>query len=317
MSRPILVTGATGFAGSHLVDLLAQEPGSVVGTYRQRSPEQASDPVRDARVSWRQLDLLDREAVRRAVAEIHPASVYHLAGWAPVGRSWRHATQAYETNVMGTHHLLEALREQHVRARVLVSGSAYVYESSPRRLTEDSPVHPESPYAVSKLAQEMRARQAADDDEQPVIVTRSFNHLGPRQAPAFAGPSFARQLARIEQGLEPPVIKVGNLETRRDFTDVRDVVRAYRQLMDVGGDGIYNVCSGHGRTIRELLDGLLAHASVTVRVEVDRDRLRPTDVSSLIGDPGRLQSATGWRPHVAFDTTLHDILEDWRHRVSA
>lgn len=317
MSGSILVTGATGFAGSHLMDLLAQEPCSITGTCRERDESLPAIPSSRAEIAWRSLDLLDRAAVHRMVADLRPAAVYHLAGWAPVGRSWQNATRTYETNLMGTHHLLEALREQVPDARVLVSGSAYVYAPSSKRLTEQDPVHPNGPYAVSKLAQEMRAIQAASEDGQQVIVTRSFNHLGPRQTAAFAGPSFARQIARIEKGVDEPVIRVGYLEARRDFTDARDVVRAYRKLMDEGVPGtIYNVCSGHGRTVRELLDGLLAHARVSVAIELDRDRLRPSDIETLIGDPGRLKAATGWAPRLAFDRTLSDVLEDWRGRVS-
>ena len=316
MPRPILVTGATGFAGSHLIDLLAREPAPVVGMCRPRGTGSSSSETSRPNVTWRHLDILDCQAVREAIAELQPACVYHLAGWAPVGTSWRHSTPAYEMNLMGTHHVLEALREEKVEARVLVTGSAYVYGHSRDRLDEASAVHPNGPYAVSKLAQEMRALQAATDDGQAVIVTRSFNHLGPRQTPEFAGPSFARQIARIEKGLDEPVIRVGNLEATRDFTDVRDVVRAYRFLMDRGTPGtVYNVCSGRGRSMHELLDGLRAHARVSVGVETDPERLRPSDIPVLLGDPGRLASTTGWAPDIPFERTLTDLLDDWRGRA--
>lgn len=263
------------------------------------------------------MDVLDRRAVHTAIADIRPAVVYHLAGAAAVGSSWRHVTRTYAINLLGTHHLLDALRSAGCETRVLIPGSAHVYRPSTSPIAEDGDIHPDSPYALSKLAQEVRAFQAGEHDGIDVVVTRSFNHLGPGQAPSFVGSSFARQIAVIEAGQAESELHVGNLDTVRDFTDVRDTVRAYARLMARGRRGtLYNVCSGRGRPVRELLDGLVALSTVGLRVTVDRDRLRPNDMSTLIGSPDRLRADTGWTPMIPFSQTLQDLLAYWRTTIA-
>jgi GDP-4-dehydro-6-deoxy-D-mannose reductase len=199
---------------------------------------------------------------------------------------------------------------------VLVASSASVYAASDTPLKEDDRLAPASPYALSKLAQEQLALRAAADDGLDLVVVRPFNHTGPRQPPAFVAPSMARQIALIERGAKEPVIRVGNLESRRDFTDVRDVVRAYVALLEHGKAGeIYNVGSGVGRSMQSLLDSLRSRARVEVRVETDAERLRPTETAALVADTSRLRQETGWQPGISFDEMLDQLLAFWRTEV--
>jgi GDP-4-dehydro-6-deoxy-D-mannose reductase len=200
---------------------------------------------------------------------------------------------------------------------VLIPGSAAIYHPGDGPLDEDAPLGPASPYALSKLAQEQLGLRAGVEDGVEVILTRSFNHTGPRQAPTFAAPGLARQLALIEAGRAEPVVRVGNLEARRDLTDVRDIVRAYVGLMQHGRPGVpYNVCSGRAYAIGDLLEALRARVRVPVRVEVAFDRLRPNDPPLLLGTAARLRTATGWTPEISFDRMLDDLLDYWRDVVT-
>ncbi|HZI80591.1 MAG TPA: GDP-mannose 4,6-dehydratase [Vicinamibacterales bacterium] len=307
---PVLITGAAGFAGSHLADLLAATPRLVC--WSREAPAPGLVPS----AHWQQIDLLDRDHVRAAVRTLRPAQIYHLAGVPHVGGSWEATSPTLAGNVLATHYLFDALRRAGVRARVLVTASATVYAPSDRPIAEDGAIAPGSPYALSKLAQEMRSLRATVEDGLDVVVVRAFNHTGPRQTPAFAAPSFARQIAAIERGEQGPVIKAGNLTPRRDLSDVRDVVRAYVALMQRGAGGaIYNVASGVGRPIGDILHALVARARVKVTVETDPALLRPNDTAALVGDCSRLQRDTGWTPRIPFEQMLDDLLEYWRLRA--
>ena len=311
MSDVVLVTGASGFAGGHLLQLL-NAPQQVVGWTRS-APAPELEPL----ARWEHLDLLDRDSVRRAIDRLRPTHVYHCAGVAHVADLWRDTTRGLEGNVLGTEHLLDALRRAGQPCRVLVTGSAMVYAPSDTPIDEDHALAPASPYALSKLAQEELARRAVREDGLEVIVARAFNHTGARQTPAFAAPSMARQIAMIEAGRVEPVIRVGNLEAHRDLSDVRDVVRAYAALMAAGvSNSVYNVASGTARSIRSLLDSLVARAKVPVRVESDPARMRPSDVRFLAGNFSRLERATGWRPQISFDRMLDDLLNYWREQAT-
>ena len=225
--------------------------------------------------------------------------------------------ETLEANVLATHHLLDGLGRAGVRARVLISGSATVYAPSTIPLAETAPLAPDNPYGLSKLAQEMLSVRTATEDGVDVVVTRSFNHTGPGQPPTFVAPSFARQLARIERGLQEPVLKVGNLDALRDLTDVRDVVRAYTALMASGATGeVYNVASGMGRSIRAIVDTLVAAATVPVRVEIDPARVRTIDAPALIGDASKLRALTGWTPRIPFERMVSDLLTYWRDNTT-
>lgn len=314
MSTPtVLVTGAAGFAGSHLLDLLATGPARVVAWRRPGIGADVQALYPD--VQWREIELLEAQEVRDRIRTIAPDFIYHLAGAPHVGDSWKTATDTLAINVLATHHLLEGIRAAGLRTRVVVPSSAYVYKPSDRLLSEDDPIQSTSPYALSKIATEQAAARAAKHDGIPVVVSRSFNHIGPRQAPTFFASAMAQQVARIERGRLDPVLKVGNLETFRDFTDVRDTVRAYKALVERGQPGgVYNVCSGQPMEMRALLDGIIALARVPVTVEVDPARFRPHDTPVIVGNPGRLKRELGWEPRVPLTRTLEDLLDYWRNQ---
>jgi GDP-4-dehydro-6-deoxy-D-mannose reductase len=308
---PPLVTGATGFAGSHLVDHLLEEEPSVAAWAHERSRE--PHLATDSRVLWNVVDLLDRQAVARALADLKPSVIYHCAGIAHVGESWSKPLRALSVNVLGTHHVLEGVREGALGCPVLVTGSALVYRPSTSVLKEDGAIGPSDPYGVSKLAQEMLALGPGPG---PVFIVRPFNHAGPRQSAAYVTSSFARQIAEIEAGLREPVLRVGNLETERDVTDVRDTVRAYRLVVLRGAPARpYNVCSGRAYRVRDLLDSLTRLSRIPIRVETDPERLRPSDNPIIAGDRSRISAETGWQPRIPIERTLDDLLHYWRART--
>jgi GDP-4-dehydro-6-deoxy-D-mannose reductase len=242
--------------------------------------------------------------------------VYHCAGAAHVGHSWQHADATLRVNVLGTHHLLDAIRLARLQPKLLIPSSAMVYAIADAPISEQAPLRPRSPYALSKLAQEMVSRHGLEPGMPPASIARSFNHLGPRQDATFAGSSFARQIASIEAGLTAPVLKVGNLEAERDFTDVRDTVLAYRAMVEQGQPGsTYNVCSGRAIAVGELLDRMLARSTVAIRIERDPARQRPHDQPRLVGDHARIRRELGWEPRIPLDQTLEDLLTYWRTRV--
>jgi GDP-4-dehydro-6-deoxy-D-mannose reductase len=314
VSTRILVTGAAGFGGSHLLDALDTDPDIDVVAWRR--PGEAVPPGRSEE-GWRALDLRNRDEVCEAIALARPAVIYHLAGAAHVGAAWARTADTLAINALGTHYVLDACRRHGLAPRVFIPSSAYVYEPSERAIREDAPVRPNSPYGLSKLAQEMAGLAAFEDAGIPVVIARAFTHVGPRQDPSFATSSFARQIATIEAGGAEPVLYVGNLSARRDLTDVRDTIRAYRLIVERGSPGaIYNVCSGVARPMSAVLDGLLAAARVPIEVHVDPARLRPNDTPLVLGDGTRLRQETGWQPRVPFERTLADLLDYWRAVVA-
>jgi GDP-4-dehydro-6-deoxy-D-mannose reductase len=259
--------------------------------------------------------VLDRDRVISALAELRPSAIFHLAGVADVHAAWRSAAPALRVNALGTHYLLDGLRKLRLDIPVLVTGSALVYRPSAEAIDEDSPLVPPSPYGVSKLAQEMVATRAT---WCRVFVARPFNHAGPGQSEAYVTSSFARQIAEIEAGLREPVLHVGNLESRRDITDVRDTVRAYDFILNRGTRGRpYNVCCGRAYRVADLMQMLVASARVTIRVQTDPDRLRPSDTPVVLGNFARLERETGWRPTIPIEQTLSDLLDYWRSLVYA
>jgi GDP-4-dehydro-6-deoxy-D-mannose reductase len=315
----VLVTGAAGFVAGHLVDwLLREEPAAqVLGVVRPHgTPGGGARP----RLRFAEADLEDPAAVEAVFDLMGPDRIVHLAAQSSVHHSFADPAGTLRTNVLPLVHLLEAVRRRGLFPRVLVAGSADEYglarpEDVP--LTESADLHPTSPYAVSKVTQTLLALQYAHAHGLGVLATRTFPHTGPGRGEVFAESSFARQIAAIEAGLVPPVLHVGNLDVVRDFTDVRDVVRAYWMLLDQGEAGeVYNVCRGEGVRLRDVLQTLIRLAGVRVELVQDPARLRPSDAPILVGDPGKLRRATGWEPRLPLETTLGDLLGYWRGRVA-
>lgn len=315
-----LITGVSGFVGSHLVDFLrAEHPEvEVLGLVRWRSEDPDRLGLRNVQVL--EGDLLDAVSVIRAVETAKPDFVFHLGASSSVAGSWDAPNEMVQVNVLGTLHLLEALRLVRSPAPVVLACSAEAYgvvrpEELP--IGEDQPFRPVSPYAVSKAAADLFGFQYHRSYGMHTLRLRLFNHCGPRQSSRFVVASFARQVAEIEAGLRQPHILVGNLEVRRDFVDVRDAVRAYWAAATAGQPGAaYNVCSGRTHSIREVLHGLLAFSRVTVDIVPDPSRCRPADLEILQGDASAFRERTGWVPSIPFEKTLHDTLEYWRGVVA-
>lgn len=308
----VVITGAGGFVGGHLARLLVDEGQQVLGLgLHQAAVVSGSD--------YCVCDLKET-GVARILADFEPDYIFHLAAKSSVADSWRDPVATYEANVLGQLRLLEAAAAARRPPRVIIACSSDEYGIvTPDELpiTEDRPLRPNSPYAVSKVCQDYLGYQYFTGYGLPVIRTRGFNHTGPGQGAGFVCSDFAAQIARIEKGLAPAVLRVGNLEARRDFTDVRDVVRAYLQLALAGQPGeVYNVCSGSAYSIQEIVDLLLGFSQVRVSVEKDPAKGRPSDIPVLLGDNGKLARSTGWKPEIPFEQTLEDLLDWWRERVA-
>jgi GDP-4-dehydro-6-deoxy-D-mannose reductase len=263
------------------------------------------------------VDITDLASVQAAVAAARPEAVYHLAGWADVGGSWKHPHTVLRVNGEGTLNVLEACREAGVD-RVLAVASADVYgvvSEDELPLDEHAPLRPTSPYAASKLAADALAQQAFLGHGLGVIRVRPFNHLGPGQSEQFVAPALAARIVRAERAGDT-AITVGNLSARRDFTDVRDIVRAYRLLMERGAPGeVYNVCSGRDLSIQYLADHLVSLATRPIELRPDPELMRPADLPVLRGDASKLRAATGWAPEIPIEQTLADLLDELRQRL--
>jgi GDP-4-dehydro-6-deoxy-D-mannose reductase len=309
----VLVTGAAGFVGSHLIELLERQPAQIVAWLR---PD--TEPLfTGSRIIWHAVEMHDRHAVAAALAAFQPSEIYHLAGVPHVGDSWAHVHDTFAGNVLATHHLFNGLRQTKLTPRVLITSTAFVYAPQNRAITEQDPVRPNSPYGTSKLAQEMIAVNAWRDDGIPALVARSFNHVGPRQAPSFVASSIAKQIAEIEAGTRRPALMMGNLDTERDIMDVRDTVSAYQAMMASATPGIpYNVCTGKRVRVRELVDLITSKARVPIAIEQDPSRFRPNDTALVLGDYGLLRRDTGWSPQISLEQTVEDLLNYWRGQQS-
>ncbi len=315
----VLVTGITGFVGSHFAELALAEGAEVFGSYRWRSKTENIDHLRD-RVTLIECDLRDLSSVNELVASSRPDFIIHLAAQSYVHASWHSPAETFNTNTISQVNLLEAVRAQGKAApRFLAIGSSEEYglvHEDELPIKESNPLRPLSPYAVSKVTQDLMAYQYFKSYALPIVRARAFNHEGPRRGDVFVTSNFARQIAEIEAGGREPTILVGNLKAVRDYTDVRDIVRGYWLLLERGEPGqVYNLCSGRGWAIQEILDFLLGESiNTSIRVREDPARLRPSDVPVLIGDCSRL-TALGWKPRIPFEQTLRDLLGYWRERA--
>ncbi|MDX2166364.1 MAG: GDP-mannose 4,6-dehydratase [Deltaproteobacteria bacterium] len=304
-----LITGIDGFAGRHLAALLAARGHAVHGLARRAVASPAGATVHPA-------DVTDADAVARAVAAAAPERCFHLAGIASVPAAIADPSLALRVNALGTQHLLAAVARHAPAARVIVIGSGDAYGAVPAAalpVREAQPLQPRSPYGASKAAAEIIAGQWERGGGLDVVCVRAFNHTGPGQRAGFVCADFARQLVAIAAGTLPPRVAVGDLSPVRDFSDVRDVVAAYVAIAERGARGaVYNVCSGVGRSVREVLDALIGLVGVPVEVTVDTTRLRPADVPALVGDASALHAATGWAPRIAWEQTLADLIASLR-----
>jgi GDP-4-dehydro-6-deoxy-D-mannose reductase len=316
----VLITGITGFAGSHLAEyILASKPGmKVSGLVRWRSRMDNILGIRD-KVDLHEGDLKDYISIKKCLKDIKPDFIFHLAAQSFVPTSWRLPAETFSINTVGQIHLFEAVLDLGLSPRIHVAGSSEEYgQVNPDEIPmkETNPLRPLSPYAVSKVAQDLLGYQYFRSYGLQVVRTRGFNHTGPRRGDVFVTSNFAKQIAKIEAKKKPPVIHVGNLEAKRDFTDVRDMVRAYWLSLEKGQAGeVYNIGTGRAYTMQEVLDKLLALSKVKVKVEVDPARLRPSDVPILLPDCTKFVSLTGWKPTIPFSQTLEDLLDYWRERV--
>lgn len=318
----VLITGITGFAGSHLAEyILAEHPGvEVHGIIRWRSRmDNIAHLAGTGKIHLHEADLKDMVSLRKALAAAKPDRIFHLAAQSFVPTSWKLPAETFMINSVGQINLFESVLELGLDPRVQIAGSSEEYgHVNPDEvpMKETNPIRPLSPYAVSKVAQDFLAYQYFMSYGLKTVRTRGFNHTGPRRGDVFVTSNFARQIAEVERGLREPVIYVGNLEAKRDFTDVRDMVRAYWLALEKGEPGeVYNVGSGKTIAMSEMLDMLLKMANVKVEVRVDPERLRPSDVPILLADPTKFQALTGWTPVIPFETTLRDLLDYWRARV--
>jgi GDP-4-dehydro-6-deoxy-D-mannose reductase len=306
----VLITGATGFAGRHLVELLAARGAHVVGVGR-RPAEEAALP------DYVQADLTDPAEALRAIEEATPDRVFHLAALASVARSWEDPLPALRDNYLQTANVLEAVAASRPEIPLVVACSGEEY-GLPERLPidEDAPLRPRNPYAASKAAADLLAGFYADGRGLHVIRTRAFNHAGPGQSDTYVVSGLARQIAAAEvAGSSEVTVTTGNIEARRDFTDVRDVVRAYADLAEAANPGAYNVCSGVATPVADILAALAEHAALDVTQRTDPALLRPNEVMEIMGSNKRLVEATGWAPEHDLSRTAADTLDWWRGRL--
>ncbi len=312
----VLITGINGFVGSHLMDYLVTTTpeAELHGTVYN-----ASTAALPRRAQYHALDLRDADAARALLNTVQPDQIYHLAAQSFVPRSFEAPWDTLENNIKPLANMIAACLQLRMQPRLLVISSAQIYSTPPdgQPITEDTPLRPSNPYSVSKVAADLLALQYFLSHKLPIIRARPFNHFGPGQSEQFVAADFAMQIARIEAGRQEPVLLVGNLSAQRDYADVRDVVRAYRLLMEQGIPGeAYNIASGKVYSIQTLLDTLLSFSPENIEVRVDPVRFRPVDVPLIRGEYTRLHNATGWQPEIPFEQTVRDVLDDCRHRAA-
>ncbi len=315
----VLITGITGFVGSYMAEYALARGAEVFGSSRWRSKTENIEHLR-SKITLIESDLRDLSSVRNLLESSSPDYVVHLAAQSFVGASWQTPAETLSTNIISQVNVLEAVRGLKMSPRFLAVGSSEEYglvfeDELPIR--ETNPLRPLSPYAVSKVAQDMMGFQYFRSYGLPIIRTRAFNHEGPRRGEVFVTSNFAKQVAEIEAGLRDPVVFVGDLKPRRDYSDVRDVVRGYWLLLERGEPGeVYNLCSGRSWAIQQVLDFLLEQSTVKgITVKTDPTRLRPSDVMWLEGDASKIEKAVGWKGEIPFERTLRDLLGYWRQRT--
>jgi GDP-4-dehydro-6-deoxy-D-mannose reductase len=274
--------------------------------------------AREPGVQYHELDIRDAERVRSVVHEVNPDRIYHLAGITAVDVSWTHPRLTYEVNVFGAQNLFDAALNLPVLPRILNISTSQVYAPASGIITEESPLRPENPYAASKAMAELLVPQYHERPIGGIITARPFNHTGCGQPPNFVLPSIAKQFAEIELGLRPPTLKLGNIAIRRDFTDVRDVVRAYGMLLENGRTSeVYNVCSGTAILLSDIIGMFQAVSGIDITIEIDPNKVRAGEGAEIYGDPHKLHADTGWQPEIPLQKTVEDMLNYWRSRCQS
>jgi GDP-4-dehydro-6-deoxy-D-mannose reductase len=312
----ILITGAGGFVGRHLIRQLqnTHPAAKLFGVVLSNV-----DKPDIGGIELLAADLLDARRVNEVMEQVRPDAIYHLAAQSSPRRSFQIPAETLQNNLVAQVNLFEACLALGIKPHILIVGSADAYglvKPTDLPVTEQTPFRPTNPYAVSKAAQDLLGLQYFLSHKLPIIRARPFNHIGPGQREGFVATDFAMQVARIEANRQPPTVTVGNLSARRDFSDVRDVVRAYDLLMQSGTPGeVYNICTGQSRAVQAVLDTLISLSHVPIEVHVDPARLLPVDLPELRGDYSPLHAATGWEPVIPFERSLLDILNDWRSRI--
>ncbi|KKR34331.1 MAG: NAD-dependent epimerase/dehydratase [Candidatus Gottesmanbacteria bacterium GW2011_GWC2_39_8] len=319
-AKKSLITGITGFAGSHLAELLLSRGHEVWGTTRPRSKGDNIDSIK-YNLHLEDADLLDSHSLYTIVSKIKPDYIFHLAAQSFVQSSWASPANTVELNVVGTVHLFEAVRRAEINPVIQIACSSEEYgmvykDETP--IKETNPLRPLSPYAVSKVAMDYLGYQYFMSYGVKIIRTRGFNHTGPRRGEVFATSNFAKQIAEIEKGKRLPIVEVGNLDAERDWTDVRDMVKAYLLAVEKGEPGeVYNICSEKTVKVGDMLNMLISKSNAKDKIEIKQDpsRMRPSDVPILLGDATKFKKATGWVTEIPFEKTMEDLLSYWRERV--
>lgn len=308
-----LITGGTGFVGTHLIQFLRSNASkiAVIASGESRSPQ---EPVPG--VEYYELDIRRVDEVRSVVHKVSPTHICHLAGISTVDVSWNHPRPTFEVNVLGAYNLFEAAMSLPSLPRILNVSTSQVYASSDRILTETSPIGPDNPYAASKAMAELLRVQYRKCTAGGIVTARSFNHTGPGQSPTFVLPSIARQFAEMEANLRPPRLAAGNVEVKRDFTDVRDVVVAYSRLLEKGRTNeVYNVCSGYAVRLADVIRKFETISGIAVEIDTEPARLRSGEVSQIFGDSTKIRMETGWIPQIPLEKTIRDLLDYWREQI--
>jgi GDP-4-dehydro-6-deoxy-D-mannose reductase len=307
----VLITGGTGFVGTHLIRFLEAHASHIAVL------SSGARPTTGPEVEYFDVDIRNADAVRAIVKEVSPQHIYHLAGISTVDASWKDPRLTYEVNVLGAHNLFEAAMRLGVPPKILNVSTSQVYAPSDQPLSENSPIRPDNPYAASKAMAEFLVAQYRKCEVGGVITVRPFNHSGPGQTPNFVLPNIAKQFAEIEAGLRPPTLTLGNVAVKRDFTDVRDVVRAYWMLLENGRpNDVYNVCSGSAVYLRDIIDLFQQRVGINASIASDANNIRSNDVPHVCGNPGKLQEQTGWYPQITLTQTIEDLLEHWRRAAA-
>ncbi|MBQ8246319.1 MAG: GDP-mannose 4,6-dehydratase [Lachnospiraceae bacterium] len=308
-----LVIGAAGFVGNYLIEEMYANGMEVYAT--KLSHEQLENP--HAKIY--DLDIMDKDAVVALLFEVRPDYIFHLAAQSSVGYAWKNPGLTVDVNIKGSLNVMDAIRELFYKPRVLLIGSGEEYghiKPGETPIAEDNRLRPGNIYAATKACQNMIGNIYSKAYDMELMMVRAFNHIGPGQAPAFVVSDFCKQVAEIEKGLREPVMMVGNLAARRDFTDVRDVVRAYVKLIQTGIPGeTYNVGSGNAQEIRQILDTIISMSEADISVEIDPNKIRPVDVPIIEADITKIHELTGWKPEISVEQTIRETLDYWRKRV--